>query len=263
MEITLEKIELVRDRTGVSYKEAKDALEACDGNIVDAIISLEKVVDGTEAPKTKSVGETKDAILGKIKEIVAKGNVSKIIITKEDKTILNMPLTAGIVGTIIAPWGIIAGVIAAFGTKCKIEFLKDDGSMVDLSGKATGAFDTAKEKGQEVYKTVREKAPGSMDELKEKGKEFYTNVKEKAPGSVDELKAKGKELYANVKEKAPGSVDELKTKGGEALNKAKEKIRRGVDEIEDLNFDDIKDELSDVIEDAEEKIEEVVEEVKE
>ena len=28
MEITLEKIELVKDRTGVSYKEAKEAFEA-------------------------------------------------------------------------------------------------------------------------------------------------------------------------------------------------------------------------------------------
>ena len=35
MEITLEKIELVKDRTGVSYKEAKDALEAADGSVVD------------------------------------------------------------------------------------------------------------------------------------------------------------------------------------------------------------------------------------
>ena len=31
MEITLEKIELVKDRTGVSYKEAKAALEAANG----------------------------------------------------------------------------------------------------------------------------------------------------------------------------------------------------------------------------------------
>ena len=30
MEITLEKIELVKDRTGVSYKEAKEALEKVD-----------------------------------------------------------------------------------------------------------------------------------------------------------------------------------------------------------------------------------------
>ena len=40
MEVTLEKIELVKDRTGVTYKEAKEALEAADGNVVDAIVRL-------------------------------------------------------------------------------------------------------------------------------------------------------------------------------------------------------------------------------
>ena len=39
MEITLEKIELVKDRTGVSYKEAKEALEKSEGSVVDARIS--------------------------------------------------------------------------------------------------------------------------------------------------------------------------------------------------------------------------------
>ena len=33
MEITLEKIELVKDRTGVSYKEAKEALEKCKNTL--------------------------------------------------------------------------------------------------------------------------------------------------------------------------------------------------------------------------------------
>ena len=45
MEITLEKIELVKDRTGVSYKEAKEALEAAEGSVVDAIIAIEETVD--------------------------------------------------------------------------------------------------------------------------------------------------------------------------------------------------------------------------
>ena len=45
MEITLEKIELVKDRTGVSYKEAKEALEAADGSVVDAIIAIEETVN--------------------------------------------------------------------------------------------------------------------------------------------------------------------------------------------------------------------------
>ena len=53
MEITLEKIELVKDRTGVTYREAKEALEAAGGSVVDAIIDIEESADyDTEEPKT-------------------------------------------------------------------------------------------------------------------------------------------------------------------------------------------------------------------
>lgn len=37
----LEKVELVREKTGVSYQEAKEALEATDYDVLDAIIWLE------------------------------------------------------------------------------------------------------------------------------------------------------------------------------------------------------------------------------
>ncbi len=45
MEITLEKIELVKDRTGVNYREAKEALEEANGSVVDAIINIEESMD--------------------------------------------------------------------------------------------------------------------------------------------------------------------------------------------------------------------------
>lgn len=48
MEITLEKIELVKDRTGVSYREAKSALEEADGSVVDAIIIIEETIKADE-----------------------------------------------------------------------------------------------------------------------------------------------------------------------------------------------------------------------
>ncbi len=37
----LEKVELVREKTGVSYQDAKEALEACSYDVLDAIIWLE------------------------------------------------------------------------------------------------------------------------------------------------------------------------------------------------------------------------------
>ena len=39
---TLEKVELVREKTGVSYQDAKEALEANEDNVLDAIIWLEQ-----------------------------------------------------------------------------------------------------------------------------------------------------------------------------------------------------------------------------
>ena len=41
MEITLEKVDQVRERTGVSYAKAKEALEHTNGSVLDAIILLE------------------------------------------------------------------------------------------------------------------------------------------------------------------------------------------------------------------------------
>ena len=89
MEITLEKIELVKDRTGVSYKEAKEALEAADGSVVDAIIAIEETVD---VKKQSKAGEVANETVDKIKELVKKGNVSKISVKKDEETIVNQPL---------------------------------------------------------------------------------------------------------------------------------------------------------------------------
>ncbi|GKT27164.1 DUF4342 domain-containing protein, partial [Aduncisulcus paluster] len=42
MSINLEKIDLLKERANVGYKEAKEALEQCDGDLVEALIWLEE-----------------------------------------------------------------------------------------------------------------------------------------------------------------------------------------------------------------------------
>ena len=91
MEITLEKIELVKDRTGSTYAEAKAALEAAEGSVVDAIISLEET-HNNEHDKVDG-GSLKDSpIFAKMKQIVEKGNVSRILVSRDGKTIVNFPV---------------------------------------------------------------------------------------------------------------------------------------------------------------------------
>ena len=176
MEITLEKIELVKDRTGVSYKEAKEALEKTEGNVVDAIILIEDNIDqGANASGTKV-----SAAIDVIKDAIKKGNVSKVVIKKEDEVLLNLPVNIGILGTVLFPWAAVAGTIAAFGTKCKIEIVKDNGDIIDVSSKANEAFEMAKSKGGVVFDEVKDKGSDVIDIAKEKGKQAWDVAKEKA-----------------------------------------------------------------------------------
>lgn len=174
MEITLEKIELVKDRTGVSYKEAKEALEAAGGSVVDAIIDIEESID--EKGKSK-IGEGSSQIIEKIKETIKKGNVSKIIVKKDDEVMLNLPVNIGILGTFLAPWAMIAGLIAAFGTKCVIELVKDDGAIIDISEMANDTIEDIVEKGAVI-----------ADEVKVKGVDVYNNVKNKTSDALNKVK---------------------------------------------------------------------------
>ena len=78
----------------------------------------------------------------KIKELVRKGNVSRILVKREENTILNIPLNAGIAGTVLgltaAPWALIASAIATLGFDCKVEILKTDGETVDVLSREIG-----------------------------------------------------------------------------------------------------------------------------
>ena len=181
MEITLEKIELVKDRTGVTYKEAKEALEETDGSVVDAIINIEESIDNSQK---KTLGEQGTAIIDSVKELVKKGNVSKIVVRDRDgETILNLPVNAGIIAAVIAPWGMLAGVIASFGFKCDVEVIKTDGTIIDVSDRAAEAMEKAVEKGSEFVDVAKQKGGEAYEKVK--NSDAYEKVKDKAEDTFE------------------------------------------------------------------------------
>lgn len=179
MGITLEKIELVKDRTGVTYKEAKEALEQADGNVVDAIVAIEENID--DMTSTKKIGARGSALMDKVKEIVKCGNITKIVVKHDGDVVLNLPLNAGILGVVIAPWGVLLGVLAAFGFRCTIDLVKDDGSVISLSDKAEEIAAGAVEAGSKAAKTVKEKAPEVVESVTSNVSEMVEKVKGSAP----------------------------------------------------------------------------------
>ena len=149
MKITLETIELVKNRTGVSYKEAKEALESADGIVVDAIIAIEESTE--ENSKVKENAEwCAKKIVDKVKELIKKGNVSKVVIKREDEVLLSVPVTFGIIGIAIAPVAMLIASVIALGGKCVVEIVKDDGSIIDVSEMVNEAFNSDVEKDAAV-----------------------------------------------------------------------------------------------------------------
>ena len=184
MEISLEKIELVKDRTGVNYKEAKDALIKADGSVVDAIIMIEDEID--LAPKSKA-GDQASHLIDRLKQLIKKGNVSRIVVKKDEEVILNIPVNLGIVGAVWVFWPTLAATVVALGMKCTIELIKDNGEVVNLSDKAVDTFGDVKENCSVI-----------ADDLKGKGGEAFTQVKDKAASAINKAKAGAEEIEEDI-----------------------------------------------------------------
>lgn len=270
MEITLEKIELVKDRTGVTYREAKEALEAADGSVVDAIIDIEESInyDSDDAED----GSKSNELFEKIKKTAEKGNMARIVVKKDDEILLNFPLTVSILGAVVAPWGVIFGLIAAAGFNCKIEFVNDKGEVTDVNGKVKTSYGKAVNKGQQVkdksqdtfdkfkesdfYNDFREKSTDAIDKIKES--DFYNDFKEKSTDAFDEFKDKSADAVEDLRDKSQETLENLGVKDNidEIKNKGKDLFRKKADREDDQDMKPVVD-----VEDASADVDSVVDEI--
>ncbi len=70
--------------------------------------------DGRGRSYTEEFRVSSEAVVGKIKELVHEGNVRRITIKNDDgRTLLEIPLTLGVIGTAILPVFAAVGAMAA------------------------------------------------------------------------------------------------------------------------------------------------------
>ncbi|MBZ4688636.1 MAG: hypothetical protein PWQ96_2295 [Clostridia bacterium] len=96
----LEKVDIVRDRTGATYEDAKNALENNDWDVVEAIIAIEK----QKTVESKTFKVKGQDLIKKIKEIIKQGNVAKIVVKKENQKVVSIPVNGGIALAIFFPY---------------------------------------------------------------------------------------------------------------------------------------------------------------
>jgi hypothetical protein len=67
-----------------------------------------------------------DDLVAKVKQLIREGNVRRIIIKDKDgKTLVELPLTIGVVGAVFAPVLAAVGAIAALVTECSIVVVRE------------------------------------------------------------------------------------------------------------------------------------------
>ena len=76
-----------------------------------------------------------DELLARIKELIREGNVRSLSIKSSDgRTMLEIPLTIGVVGALIAPVAAAIGAVAALVTECTVTVTRVESTESDEAG---------------------------------------------------------------------------------------------------------------------------------
>lgn len=112
-----------------------------------------------------------------LKEILKKGNVTKVIVEKDGEVLLNLPVSVGAIGLVLAPVAAIIGVGAALVVKYTIKIVKDDGEEINVNALTEEKLNYVKEKvnfskkeskdEKDVTEEVMKEADDEDDEPKE------------------------------------------------------------------------------------------------
>ncbi|MEG1822821.1 MAG: DUF4342 domain-containing protein [Clostridiales bacterium] len=179
---TLEQVEKLREKTNISYEEAKEVLDSVNGDLLEALVKLEnqgKVVpptNGTYNSQGQGEGQEKQKkqyytppdndgirfsqVMSKIGKIMAKifnkGNTNFLEVRRFDKTVIQMPLTVVVVFTILAFWVVIPLMIVGLFFNCRYVFVGKDIEKTPANSAMNKVADTAENFKEEVKKETKE-----------------------------------------------------------------------------------------------------------
>lgn len=82
----------------------------------------------TEKTWRETVEAKGGELLDKLKQLIAEGNVRRVVVKQEERVVAEFPLTVGVVGAVLAPPLAAIGALVALLTHCTIEVERTDKS---------------------------------------------------------------------------------------------------------------------------------------
>ena len=176
----LEKVEMLREKTGVSYEDAKNALEACEYDMLDAIVYLEKLgkvagpqatsyttsstevmesesfsrarADYEEDCKRSKLGETVDKMVNWIGDAINKSWESKFVVYHHEEKAIEIPVLILIILLLCAFWIVCPLLVIGMFFDFKYHFVGN--------GKVTEELNEMCDKASDACVNVKDKKDG-------------------------------------------------------------------------------------------------------
>ena len=106
-------------------------MERANGDVVKALVFIEE----DKHRQKEVISETGQEVLEKVKHVVRRGNEMKIKIHREGQSLIEVPVTVGLIGTAVAPYLALAGAAVALASGCSISVREPEGEPeLDIEG---------------------------------------------------------------------------------------------------------------------------------
>src|SRR3954452_24751989 len=79
---------------------------------------------------------TTDQVIAQLRKLVEEGNIRRVVVKQKGKTVAEFPLTAGVIGAVIAPVAAAIGALTALIPDCSIEVERSVADDVPAGGAA-------------------------------------------------------------------------------------------------------------------------------
>lgn len=109
----LEKIDVLRARTGLGFSSARNLLEETNWDLLEALTRW----DSKETSREKQ-------LFNRIKDIITQGTNTRILVKTQEDTVAELPVTVGVLGAVLAPKLALLGAAACLLTRCSLQLKK-------------------------------------------------------------------------------------------------------------------------------------------
>lgn len=145
-----QNMEILKEKFKISYKEAREVLESHDNNLIESLIFLEEIYSEPDSCQVKSYLNN---IKNKLVELYKEGINQRIIISRKDEVIADIPLTA----VVISSFAFILYPILIPIKLGSVLLFELDIKIVDKLGNVYHVNSDVKDKMNQVFSTSKDK----------------------------------------------------------------------------------------------------------